>query len=408
MESHSINFDKYWELCYICLMYRRTYEPLDDYIQPGKVLLIHGPRRTGKTTLLQHFLSTTTLKYKFESGDNIQIQQILGSQDFSKIIPFIEGYDLLAIDEAQNIPNIELALKIIVDQVPNIHVITTGSSSFELAGQVGEPLTGRKRTLILYPLSQNELLNHYNQFELQQKLEEFLIFGSYPEVLSASKRSMKIEAILEIANSHLLKDILAFDRIKNSRAILHLIQLLAFQVGSEVSINELATQVGADTKTIARYLDLLEKSFVIIRLNGFSRNLRQEITNKSKYYFFDNGIRNAVVAQFNPLEQRNDTGSLWENFIFAERMKLRSYSSIVANTFFWRTYDQKEIDLVEEREGDLFGYEFKWATQKVVSSPKLWQQTYPKAKFFVINPDNYFEFITNTRKVTQTITQAVT
>ncbi len=379
-------------------MYRRAYEPLDNYIQPGKVLLIYGPRRVGKTTLLHHFLSTTSLKYKFESGNNIQIQQILGSKDFSKIIPFIEGYDLLAIDEAQNIPNIGLALKIIVDQMPNIVVIATGSSSFELAGQVGEPLTGRKRTLILYPLSQNELLKHFNQFELQQKLEEFLIFGSYPEVLSASRRSMKIDTILEIANSYLLKDIFAFDRIKNSRAILNLIQLLAFRIGSEVSINELATQVGVDTKTIGRYLDLLEKSFVLIRLNGFSRNLRQEITNKSKYYFFDNGIRNAIVAQFNPLEQRNDVGLLWENFLFSERMKHRSYSSIYANTFFWRTYDQKEIDLIEEREGDLVGYEFKWNTPKILLPPKLWQQTYPKAKFSVITPDNYLEFTTNTQK----------
>lgn len=273
-------------------MYPRAYEPLDEHIQPRKVLLIYGPHRVGKTTLLQHYLSATTLKYKFDSGDIIQILQILGSQDFSKILTYIEGYDLLAIDEAQNIPNIGKGLKIIIDQESNIRVIVTGSSAFELAGQVGEPLTGRKFTLFLYPMVKNELLAQLNHFELRQKLEEFLIFGSYPEVMSFSKRRMKIEAIREIANSYLLKDILAFDRIKNSRPILNLVQLLAFQMGSEVSLNELAFQVGVDTKTIGRYLDLLEKSFVIVRLSGFSRNLRQEITNKSKYYFFDNGIRN--------------------------------------------------------------------------------------------------------------------
>lgn len=392
-----MNFDKFVELCYIYSMYHRAYEPLDDYIQPQKVLLIYGPRRVGKTTLLQNYLSTTKLRFKSDSGDNIQTQQILGSQDFSKILPYVEGYDLLAIDEAQNIPNIGIALKIIVDQVPNIRIIATGSSSFDLAGQVGEPLTGRKRTLILYPLAQNELLAQFNQFELRQKLEEFLIFGSYPEVMAASKRLEKIEVIHEITDSYLLKDILAFDRIKSSRVILNLIQLLAFQIGSQVSLNELATQVGADTKTIGRYLDLLEKSFVIIRLSGFSRNLRQEVTNKSKYYFFDNGIRNAVIAQFNPLEQRNDLGMLWENFLFSERMKQRSYSPIFANSFFWRTYDQKEIDLVEEREGKLYGYEFKWSSHKAIHPPKLWQQTYPQSEFMVINPDNYLDFLVNAR-----------
>ncbi len=398
-----MNFDKFMELCYISFMYPRAYEPLDDFIQPNKVLLIYGPRRVGKTTLLLKYLSTTTLKYKLDSGDNIQIQQILGSQEFSKIIPYVEGYDLLAIDEAQNIPNIGMALKIIVDQVPNIRVIAAGSSSFELAGQVGEPLTGRKHTLILYPLAQSELLAQFNHFELRQKLEEFLIFGSYPEVMVSSKHPEKIEVIREIADSYLLKDILAFDRVKSSRTLLNLLQLLAFQIGSEVSLNELASQVGADTKTIGRYLDLLEKSFVIIRLGGFSRNLRQEITNKSKVYFYDNGIRNAVIAQFNPLEQRNDLGILWENFVFSERMKQRNYYSIYANAYFWRTYDQKEIDLIEEREGTLYGYEFKWSSRKILSPPKLWQQTYPQSEFTVINPDNYLDFLTNLRQENITV-----
>lgn len=380
------------ESVYIDRMYKRTYEPLDQYLQPNKALVIYGPRRVGKTTLLQNFLSQTTLKYKLDSGDNIRTQQILSSQDFGQILAYIEGYELLAIDEAQTIPNIGMGLKIIVDQVPNIRVIVTGSSSFELAGQVGEPLTGRKRTLTLYPLAQSELLSIHNKFELREQLAEYLVFGAYPEVLQAPTRQERITTLTEIADSYLLKDILAFDRVRNSRTLLDLLKLLAFQVGSEVSMTELATQLGVDVKTTQRYLDLLEKSFVIIRLSGFSRNLRQEITSKSKYYFLDNGIRNAVIAQFNDLEKRNDLGALWENFIFTERLKYIEYKQLYGNMYFWRTYNQQELDLVEERDGQLFGYEFKWA-KKSAAAPALWTSSYPDAGYEVVHSDNYFGFI---------------
>jgi len=374
-------------------MYTRAYEPLEPFLTPGKVLVIYGPRRVGKTTLLQNYLRQSSLKYKLDSGDNIRTQQILSSQDFGQILPYVEGYELLAIDEAQNIPNVGMGLKIIVDQVPGIRVIVTGSSSFELAGQVGEPLTGRKTTLSLYPMAQSELLSVYNRFELKEKLPELLVFGSYPEVLQAPTQRARIEVITEIANAYLLKDILAFDRIRSSRTLLDLLKLLAFQVGSEVAIAEVATQLGVDTKTVKRYLDLLEKAFVIYRLNGFSRNLRQEVTNKAKYYFLDNGIRNAIIAQFNGLDQRNDVGALWENFMFAERLKFRAYTPLHANVYFWRTYQQQEIDLVEEHSGKLFGYEFKWSQSKNVHPPALWAATYQNAEFQVINPKNYFSFL---------------
>jgi predicted AAA+ superfamily ATPase len=374
-------------------MFQRAYEPLDEYLQAGKVLVIYGPRRVGKTTLLQAYLTQTTLKYKLDSGDNIRTQQILSSQDFSQILPYVEGYDLLAIDEAQNIPNIGMGLKIIVDQVPGIKVIVTGSSSFELAGQVGEPLTGRKFTMSLYPLAQSELLSVHNRFELNEHLEDYLIYGTYPEVLLAPSKQVRLATLTEIADSYLLKDIFAFDRVKNSRTLLDLLKLLAFQIGSEVSHNELATQLGADVKTIQRYLDLLEKAFVIIRLGGFSRNLRQEVVNKSKYYFLDNGIRNAIIAQFNGLEQRNDIGALWENFMFIERLKYRTYRPLLANMYFWRTYDRQEIDLVEERGGNLYGYEFKWSSNKTISAPKNWVNTYSNATFEVIHKNNYQELI---------------
>lgn len=381
------------ELTYTVLMFKRAYEPLDNHLQPNKVLVIYGPRRVGKTTLLQNFLGQTKLKYKLDSGDNIRTQQILGSQDFQQILSYVEGYELLAIDEAQNIPNIGMGLKIIVDQVPGIKVIATGSSSFELAGQVGEPLTGRKFTLTLYPLAQSELLSAHNRFELKERLADHLIYGTYPEVLLAPTKQARLATLTEIADSYLLKDILAFDRVKNSRTLLNLLKLLAFQVGSEVSVNELATQLGADVKTIQRYLDLLEKAFIILRVGGFSRNLRQEVVNKSKYYFLDNGIRNAVVAQFNGLEQRNDVGALWENFMFVERLKYRAYHQIRANIYFWRTYDRQEIDLIEEYEGKLHGYEFKWSGTKPASAPKHFLTAYPEASYTLVNMDNYQNFL---------------
>jgi predicted AAA+ superfamily ATPase len=374
-------------------MFKRSYEPLSEYLQAGKALLVYGPRRVGKTTLLQNFLKSTHFKYKLDSGDNIRTQQLLGSQDFSQILAYIEGYELLAIDEAQNIPNIGMAVKIIVDQRPDIRVILTGSSSFELAGQVGEPLTGRKQTLTLYSLSHSELLSSYNKFELKEKLEDFLVYGSYPEVIQASTYKQKIDAITEISNSYLVKDILAFDRVKNSKVLLDLLKLLAFQVGSEVSLSEVGTKIGADYKTVQRYLDLLEKAFVVIRLGGFSRNLRNEVTNKAKYYFLDNGIRNSLIAQFNGISQRNDIGQLWENFIFIERLKHRTYQSIYANMYFWRTYQQQEIDLVEDRDGKLHGYEMKWSVSKMPKAPHQWAENYSNSSYEIVTPDTYQNFI---------------
>jgi uncharacterized protein len=393
MEFNSMNFDKFMELTYTEHMIRRAYEPLDAHLQPNKALIIYGPRRVGKTTLLRAFLQNTPLRYKLDSGDNLRTQQILGSQDFGQILAYAEGYELIAIDEAQNIPNIGMGLKILVDQVPGLRVIATGSSSFELAGQVGEPLTGRKHSLTLYPIWQGELLGQMNRAELRERLAETLILGSYPEVLVASSRAARIEILTEIAQSYLLKDILAFDRVRGARPLSDLLKLLAFQVGSEVSMNELASQVGVDVKTLQRYIDLLEKAFVLVRLNGFSRNLRQEVTTRAKYYFYDNGIRNALVAQFNAIDQRNDLGQLWENFVIIERLKRRAYQPVYANSYFWRTYEGQEIDLVEEREGGLFGFECKWLPSRAVHAPSKWTGAYPEAKFSLINPENYLEFV---------------
>lgn len=371
----------------------RFYQNLGNYLHPNKVLILYGPRRVGKTTLLNDFLTASGLRYKLDSGDNIRIQEVLSSHDFNQLKEYASGYELIAIDEAQRIPQVGLNLKILADQILGLRIIVTGSSSLELSGQVGEPLTGRKHTLTLYPLAQLELRSLYNPYELKEKLPEWLIFGSYPEVITAPSRSEKRRVLEDLVHSYLLKDILEMERVKGSKVLLDLLRLIAFQVGNEVSLSELGSQVGIDTKTVARYLDLFEKSFVLYNLRGFSRNLRKEITKKSKYYFYDNGIRNAIISNFNDLDLRNDIGALWENFVIAERLKKTSYQEIFANRYFWRTWDQQEVDFVEERDGKLFGYEMKWNEKTDKIRAKGWTDTYSEASLEVITPGNYLDFI---------------
>lgn len=371
----------------------RIYDNLDKFIKPNKVVVIYGPRQVGKTTLLNNYLKHTTYKYRLDSGENIRVAEILSSQDFSKLREYAGNYELLVIDEAQKIPNVGMGLKILVDSVSDIRIIVTGSSSFELAGQVGEPLTGRKYTLNLYPIAQVEYEKMLNsQFDMKEKLSEFLIFGSYPAVLTADIKSEKIRVLQELADSYLVKDILALDKIKKSKIILDLLRLLAFQIGSEVSLSELGQKLALDYKTVSRYLDLLEKAFVIFRLRGFSRNLRNEVNKKNKYYFYDTGIRNAVVSNFNDLSMRDDIGGLWENFLVAERLKNQEYSPIYANNYFWRTWQQKEIDWIEERDGRLYGFEFKWGAHKY-HPPQEFLSTYPEGSVEIINKENYLRFV---------------
>jgi predicted AAA+ superfamily ATPase len=376
------------------MMLPRFYDNLSSYLKPNKVLFIFGSRQAGKTTLLKKFLSENKdkFRYKLDSGDDINLHAVLGSSDFKIIIEYTKGYDLIAIDEAQKIKGIGQGLKIMVDQVPNLKAIVTGSSSFELAGQIGEPLTGRKITLALYPLSQIEMGNIYNDYELKSRLDDYLIYGAYPEVLTNEFINDKKRILEELVGSYLLKDILELEKVKSSKLLLDLLRLLAFQIGSEVSLSELGKQLGIGGKTVARYLDLFEKSFVIINIRGFSRNLRKEITKKSKYYFLDNGIRNAIIANFNPLEIRDDIGKLWENFLVVERIKKQSYHQIYANNYFWRTWNQKEIDWVEERDGKLFGYEFKWKS-KPLKAATAWSENYPDASLEIIDKENYLEFV---------------
>ncbi|MFA6048084.1 MAG: ATP-binding protein [Parcubacteria group bacterium] len=373
-------------------MIKRFFSPPEPLLESNKVLIIYGPRRVGKTTLLKELLDNTSLRYRFDSGENIRVQEVLSSNDFEKIKEYVGNNELIAIDEAQQIPNIGMGLKIIIDQVPKIKVVVTGSSSFELFNQIGEPLVGRKKTITLFPFAQVELAKIYNTFDLEGRLKEFLIYGTYPDVYLAKTKHEKETLLNEIVDAYLLKDVLALDDVKKSRTLVDLVKLLALQVGSEVSLNELAQQLSANVRTIEKYLDILEKGFVIISLSALKRNLRNEIRDKRKYYFYDTGVRNALLSQFNDVTLRNDVGALWENFLFIERLKKCSYRSMFANRYFWRTYDQKELDLIEEYDGIFHAYEFKWK-KETAPYPKKFIESYPQSSFEVINKDNYRGFV---------------
>ncbi len=373
---------------------RAQYKKIEHFLLPNKVVVILGPRRCGKTTLVQKFLESRKREdVLFVSGENINARRPLESESVETLRAFVGNKKLLVIDEAQKIKNVGLNLKLIVDHIKGIRVITTGSSSFDLAKLVGEPLVGRKFTLRLYPLAQLEIGKTENLHETNAHLEDRLIFGSYPEIVTTPENALRKELLEEIVSSYLYRDILELDGLRHSGKISQLLQLLAFQIGTEVSLTELANQLNINRRTVERYLDLLEKTFVIFRLGGFSRNLRKEVTKSSRYYFLDNGIRNALINNYNPLHLRNDVGMLWENYIVNERIKKQEYRNIHSNNYFWRTYDQKEIDLIEEREGKLFGYEIKWSAKKTASSAE-WLGSYKNAEYEIINKENYLNFIT--------------
>lgn len=373
-------------------MIERFFSNPDALLKKGKVLIIYGARRVGKTTLVKEWLKNTTLKSLFVSGDNVRVRAVLSSEDFDLINEFVAGYELVVIDEAQQVPGIGKGLKIMADENPELKIVATGSSSFDLSQQVGEPLTGRKRTIRLFPIAQKELILHLNRFELKEKLEEYLVFGSYPDVLLCEAKKEKIRVLTELVESYLLKDILSFERLRNPDQLFNLLKLLAFQVGNLVSLNELGSQLSMNVRTVRRYIDLLEKSFIIYHLNSYSSNLRKEIAKKNKYYFYDNGIRNAVILQMNALSDRNDLGALWENFVMTERIKKLHYEDVFYNCYFWRNYNGREIDLLEERNGKLNTFEFKWKKTKT-GIPNDFVKKYGNTGFEIIHPGNYPDFV---------------
>ena len=359
----------------------------------NKAIIIYGPRQVGKTTLCNDIISAAGLKTFYINADEARYVDVLTSRDARKLAELVSGYELLVIDEAQRIPDIGINLKILIDAGLALKIIVTGSSSFELSNKINEPLTGRHWTYVMYPIAQTELHAHANKFELAQSLEERLVWGSYPELFSLNGAQEKAAYLRILASDYLYKDIFALQEVRNAAKIRNLLKLLAFQIGSECSLSELASALEMSKETVMRYIDLLEKTFVLFRLSGFSRNLRKEVTKTHKYYFYDLGIRNSVIDNFHPLVSRNDIGALWENFLVIERLKRNAYLLKPGATYFWRTYTGAEIDYVEEREDKLAGYEFTWGARERKRMPASWAATYPHAGYTVIDRSNYLDFV---------------
>ncbi len=372
---------------------RNIESQLDDYVIPGKVFLLYGPRRVGKTSSMNKYVQTNFRNYFIGTGDDIQVRKILSSEDLHKITNSFRSYTGIFIDEAQRIPNIGWGLKLLTDHNPNLKIIASGSSSFQLSNQTGEPLTGRSVTYSMFPVSVMELAETNGQMSVLQSLDDLLIYGSYPETLNAKGYGKKQAYLLSLRNSYLFKDILELENLKNPDKLIDLLQLIAFQIGNEVSLNELSRTLSIAKQTVERYLDLLEKSFIIIKVRAYSSNLRKEISKSHRYYFYDNGVRNAVINNFNDMNSRMDAGMLWENFCFIERIKKQNYKHIYSNNYFWRTYDKQEIDLIEDRNGILHAYEFKWNTHKKCKVPNIFKETYPNSEFECITPDNFMDFV---------------
>ena len=324
---------------------------LDKLQKSDKIVIVYGARQVGKTTLAEKIIKKLKLKTLKINADEKKYHDILSSRDLNKMKSLVSGYELLFIDEAQRIENIGINLKILADGIRNLKIIVTGSSSFELANKIKEPLTGRTWTYNLYPLSFLELSDTYNEFELKELLENFLVFGSYPEIFTTENFMNKTKLLEETSTSYLYKDILELESIKKSDKIHKLLKLLSFQIGNEVSINELANKLDLNNETVSRYIDLLEKSFIIFRLSALSKNPRKEITKKDKIYFYDLGVRNILIDNLNFLSDRNDVGQLFENFLVIERMKKMKYQEKSFSGYFWRAFTGSEIDYIEEKAG---------------------------------------------------------
>ncbi len=358
----------------------------------NKIVVLYGARQVGKTTLVQEIIKDLGLKSLSINADEQKYNAVFSERDLNKMLLLVEGYELLFIDEAQRIIDIGINLKILHDAKPNLKIIVTGSSSFELANKTKEALTGRTWTFTLFPISVSELRQTQNLFEINDLLEQILLFGMYPDVINLPNQQDKIRFLNELTTAYLYKDVFELATIKYPEKLKKLLQLLAFQAGSEVSLNEIANSLDINRATVENYIDLLEKAFVIFRLSGFSRNLRKEINKMDKIYFYDLGIRNALINNFNSIDIRNDNGALWENFLVVERLKNNNYQNRFAQSYFWRTYTGAELDYIEEQNGQLSGFEFKFS-KKINKAPKSWQENYTDASFQCINRSNYWDFI---------------
>lgn len=375
------------------MIQRTLYEKIKKQLFRGKAIILMGSRQTGKTSLL-HELFPDSDDILWLNGDDLGVQNTVSQINTEQWRTTIGDKKILVIDEAQLIENIGLRMKLVTDHFKDVQLIATGSSAFELANRLNEPLTGRKWEYRLFPLSYAEMVAHHGLVAERSLLSHRLVYGYYPEVVTSPGNERNVLRML--TDSYLYRDVLSFGGIKKSNKLTTLLQALAFQVGSQVSYSELSKTVGLDGKTVEAYIDLLEKSYIVFRLPSFSRNLRNELKHSKKVYFYDNGVRNAVISNFAPLVQRTDVGALWENFMVSERMKRNEYNGCWCNSYFWRSHKQKEIDYLEEYDGGIHAYEFKFNPRKAASVPADFATGYPDATFLEITPDNMDDFLLST------------
>lgn len=364
---------------------------VSDLRHSGKVMLLYGPRQAGKTTLSKEVIERLGYKTLQINADQLKFIEILSSRDLTRLKLLVSGYEMVFIDEGQRVPEIGINLKILHDELPDLKILVTGSSSFLLSGRVTEALTGRKKVYTLLPLAIQELKNHFTPFEINDQLPQLLVYGSYPEVLTTPSGASKAELLHEITTSYLYKDIMELESIRYPAKVRELLMLLAHQIGSQVSINELCKSVGLNRETVERYLFLLEQSFVIFRLGAYSRNLRNEINKSQKFYFYDTGVRNILIDNLRPLESRNDAGALWENFVISERIKKQHNNRLIRKNYFWRTYSGAEIDFIEEAEGVISAFEVKKNKPRAYP-PKAWSESYG-SEYHCITMDNYPDYL---------------
>jgi hypothetical protein len=373
------------------MILRKLQEVIENQLYNGKAIILIGARQVGKTTLLNQLAQKNASSAVWLNCDESETRALLGDTNVAKLKLLIGNYKLVIIDEAQKVKDIGTTLKLIVDNFKEVQVVATGSSAFELHNQLSEPLTGRKVEYRLFPVSSAEIIQTYGLLEEKRTLENRLIYGSYPDIVTHPEKARLY--LTELTQSYLYKDIFSLGDIRKPDLIEKLVQALAFQIGSEVSTNELANMLQTDNKTIDKYIDLLEKCFVVFRLGGLNRNLRNELKKSKKIYFYDTGVRNAVIQQFAPAALRDDMGALWENFFIMERMKRNHYGQHFCNSYFWRTNQQQEIDLVEETDGQMIAFEMKWNPAKKAHFPKSFLEAYPVKETVVITPENYLEYL---------------
>lgn len=365
---------------------------IENNVFKGKAIVLIGPRQVGKTTLIHQVSDSLKLSTLSLNCDEPETRELLTNTNSIKLKQLIGSHKLLLVDEAQRVKNIGLTLKIIIDTIKDVQLLVTGSSSLELANEINEPLTGRKFEYNLFPFSTNELVRNSSLLEEKQSLEQRLIFGSYPDIINYPSEAT--ENLYNLTGSYLYKDLLAYNDVRKPAQLEKLVQALALQIGNEVSYSELGQIIQADNQTVERYIDLLEQSFVVFRLSAFSGNIRNEIKKSRKVYFYDNGVRNAVIQNFSPLNLRQDVGALWENYFISERKKFNHYQRNFAKSYFWRSFQQQEIDLIEQENGELRAYELKWSGKKVASVPKTFTNNYNLKANYTVTPNNYFDFLT--------------